>query len=723
METTTLDPKIADILVQAEEIRERYSQRYCRQMARYRHLLEEMGLGEIAGGATGTAVSTGDIITAAKTNLKQETGVDLANLSINDTGGDQQLAFVVNENLSADRTLNFIVNDADRTINLSGNLTLGGTLTTAAAFTVSGAFALTLTVGNTTNATIPSGTVTLMDLSTAQTVTGAKRFADDAILIENPAATFYYTVTGAALAANRVLNLPLLTGTDTVVTADFIQTLTNKTLTSPTINTPTIAGGTHTALTSLGIRSTGAAFDLTIASTEVFTAGRTLTITLNNAARTVDIAGNLILAAAFTTVNASSITLTTAGATALTLPTSGTLAILGANTFTGAQTFDGNVDTVLNISASPVLDIGADVFETGTFIDIAYDTAETLTAGTLIGLNLDFNTNLTYATTANIVGVQLVLAAFTQPDATTTTIYGFNLPTAGALVQNTAAGVLDWRGVNIQLPNTTQTTGTVTAYGIRITEGTTASGSVAGLYIDVDLAIDLVTLGNRIDFDADNDTSLRASGDDILMWEVAGTDFMQWRLDGGVATLVVQAGTATEIGLSVTNAALTVGTAGSVVIPYLDSTGAAFTDVIGGNINGAIGINYDNDTGPTSTLEVRSNGAWVSVAVSGYVMQSKVPWMPNSIFLSHPAQLFENGGRTWIDESRCYVCGEPMEPGQQANFWVNGRYDRGVHAIFGHLHLEREPRFSTLEDRMEAVEEALDILRAQVRELGAVPVA
>lgn len=54
------------------------------------------------------------------------------------------------------------------------------------------------------------------------------------IVIANPARTFNYTFTGGAIAAARTITLPLLTGNDVMVTADFIQTLTNKTLTSST---------------------------------------------------------------------------------------------------------------------------------------------------------------------------------------------------------------------------------------------------------------------------------------------------------------------------------------------------------------------------------------------------------------------------------------------------------------------------------------------------------
>jgi hypothetical protein len=60
------------------------------------------------------------------------------------------------------------------------------------------------------------------------------------ITISNPADTFQYIVTPAAIVADRILNLPLLTGTDTLVTEAFIQTLTNKTITAAG-NTLTIA--------------------------------------------------------------------------------------------------------------------------------------------------------------------------------------------------------------------------------------------------------------------------------------------------------------------------------------------------------------------------------------------------------------------------------------------------------------------------------------------------
>lgn len=64
-------------------------------------------------------------------------------------------------------------------------------------------------------------------------------------------------------------------------------------LSTPIITAPNITGGFHTAMTKLGIRSTGTgAFDLVIKNTENLTAERNLTIVMGDQDRTLTFAGN-----------------------------------------------------------------------------------------------------------------------------------------------------------------------------------------------------------------------------------------------------------------------------------------------------------------------------------------------------------------------------------------------------------------------------------------------
>ena len=189
-----------------------------------------------------------------------ESADDLTKLAVKDQSGagSKALEILVSETLAADRVLTITVGAADRAITLSGNLVLGGTLTTAAALTTVGANALILRTTAPTDVTLPT--------------------------------------------------------TGTLVTLDGNETLTTKTLTSPDIN-----GGTADALTSLGIRSTGAAFDLKLATAVAFTATRTLAVTIPDAPTALTLTGDLIR------IGAHSLTLRTSGATDITLPASGTL--------------------------------------------------------------------------------------------------------------------------------------------------------------------------------------------------------------------------------------------------------------------------------------------------------------------------------------------------------------------------------------------------------------
>lgn len=112
-------------------------------------------------------------------------------------------------------------------------------------------------------------------------------------------------------------------GTNVVNAIDYLNTLTAGTF---------------------GVRSSGSgAYDLQIANTENLTANRALTVKLNDAARTVDLGGNLTTAGAFSTSGAYSCAITLTGNTTVTFPTSGTLAASEEGTFTATLTgIDGS---------------------------------------------------------------------------------------------------------------------------------------------------------------------------------------------------------------------------------------------------------------------------------------------------------------------------------------------------------------------------------------------
>jgi len=201
--------------------------------------------------------------------------------------------------LTADHSLTLDLYNADRTIDLQGNISLAGSLTTAGALVTSGAYSLTLTTTNTTVATLPAGTVTLVDLSSS-------------------------------------------------------QTLSSKVLTAPDVN-----GGTADSLTSLSLRDTSAAYDVTVAVTSnpILTAGRILTLNMQNAARSVSLAGNISLGGTLTTAAA----LTQAGAFATTITsTAETNATLPEGTVTLVDLASAQVLSSKTLTAPQINDTSAD---------------------------------------------------------------------------------------------------------------------------------------------------------------------------------------------------------------------------------------------------------------------------------------------------------------------------------------------------------------------------
>ena len=108
--------------------------------------------------------------------------------------------------------------------------------------------------------------------------------------------------------------------------------------------------------------------------------------------------------------------------------------------------------------------------------------------------------------------------------------------------------------------------------------------------------IDMTTTGNRIDFDTDNDTSIRASADDVLTFELAGADsFTMASTNIGIGVTAWGTSGTNVLGITADGTVPSTSPAGMIQI-YADDTAAGAT---------------------TATLALRTEEAVVSEVLSG----------------------------------------------------------------------------------------------------------
>lgn len=227
------------------------------------------------------------------------------------------------------------------------------------------------------------------------------------------------------------------------------KTITGGTFSSTTLTAPDINGGTVDSLTSLSVRSIGAAFDLTFATTEVITAGRTLSWNVGNADRTITLSGNPTLndwfdqsvkSGASPTFTATNFT----GFPTLNQNTTGSAASLSISGQTGLVTLTGLASTnrikTVRDAADTILELGGSYTPTGTWTSLTLVTPAlgTPTSGVVTNLTgtASININGTVGATTPTTGV------FTTMSATTgAAVGGATAGTGGVAFPATAVAV------------------------------------------------------------------------------------------------------------------------------------------------------------------------------------------------------------------------------------------------------------------------------------------
>lgn len=245
----------------------------------------------------------------------------------------------------------------------------------------------------------------------------------------------------------------------------------------------TITGGTAAGLTGLGIRSTGAAFDLTLASAEVLTAGRTLTFNVGDAARTIILSGSPTLSG-ITTTGTGTLALSTY---TLTVAATGTAALMtvsntGNFKITGTLVIGSSVYLAGGGGAGQSLSLyGSESDATGSQVqitahqlklgsDLAGVTAKTITVGARASSD-GTGANLTISPgncRGNFAGGSLILAYYANSGVSLTVGILTTAMTINTLGSITCAG------------NLVTAASTTTISGLNIPSGTAPTSPVTG---------------------------------------------------------------------------------------------------------------------------------------------------------------------------------------------------------------------------------------------------
>jgi len=205
------------------------------------------------GSLTGTASTANNVSSTININTS---GIITATSFTGSLTGTASTATTAN-NVSS--TININTSGIITATSFTGSLT--GTASTA---TTALGLSTTANINNPTGIITASqlnstGDVSVSGLTTTNNlyVAGVGTFLSSGLKIRNAANSFQYNITGGAITANRTLNLPAITGTDTVATLGSDQTFSvaqtfSSTFTHSATNTDFVAGSYTTGAVTIG---------------------------------------------------------------------------------------------------------------------------------------------------------------------------------------------------------------------------------------------------------------------------------------------------------------------------------------------------------------------------------------------------------------------------------------------------------------------------------------
>jgi hypothetical protein len=269
-----------------------------------------------------------------------------------------------------------------------------------------------------------------------------------------------YTGTGAADGLINIVADSLTTGYGSQYSFTGLSSGTGLRITGGTAMT------TNGELLDLNMGAATAGNGINIATTGVYT-GTGLSVITANSATTGTIQATS--ATGLTTGRAQTTTLGSA------LTTGGYLNLTGASYLhTGAET--GSLVSLAFTDASS--NASGSAVTNGILLSPTINTTASAGSKTINGISIasTYTACGTTSGTCAYNGITQTTAAVTQTTTNNLTVIGNNISSAGALVQNTAAGVITWAGQSIQMPNITQTTGQVNAIGLDLVPGSITTG-------------------------------------------------------------------------------------------------------------------------------------------------------------------------------------------------------------------------------------------------------